>query len=243
MDQASRIAFHLVSLDGSSLALEPPREYVIGRGHECDLVLHDAMASRRHARLDWDATTFWWIEDLGSRNGMQVNDRLLHGRQQLIDGARIQIGGQLLSYLLLPPGADPGALRKAADDLHGQTTIRPTSERGELESIGATFTGLAEHRTMLELLQFLTMAGKQGRLDLFIPGHGMSWVFVEGGRFVDAGIDAERGVAALRIIACEPFARFAFFADAERATPASIDVPPQHLLMELACHLDEVGRT
>ncbi|MFW5860021.1 MAG: hypothetical protein ACOCYP_08335 [Planctomycetota bacterium] len=41
----------------------------------------------------------------------------------------------------------------------------------------------------------------------------------EQGRFVDAGIDAERTM------------------------PATIDMPPQHLLMELARHCDEARRT
>jgi hypothetical protein len=40
----------------------------IGRASDCEIQTHDAMVSRRHARITWDGS--YWIEDLGSSNGV-----------------------------------------------------------------------------------------------------------------------------------------------------------------------------
>lgn len=45
---------------------------VIGRGTECDVVIQDLKASRRHCQLTRKADGFL-LEDLGSRNGTFVN--------------------------------------------------------------------------------------------------------------------------------------------------------------------------
>ncbi len=41
---------------------------VIGRASDCQIQTHDAMVSRKHARIIWDGN--YWIEDLGSANGV-----------------------------------------------------------------------------------------------------------------------------------------------------------------------------
>ncbi|MDB4969483.1 MAG: Forkhead-associated protein [Myxococcales bacterium] len=54
------------------LAAEP---ILIGRATECQVQTQDAMVSRRHARIFWDGN--YWIEDLGSSNGVYVgNDKV-----------------------------------------------------------------------------------------------------------------------------------------------------------------------
>ena len=48
---------------------------LIGRATECQVQTQDAMVSRRHARIFWDGN--YWIEDLGSSNGVYVgNDKV-----------------------------------------------------------------------------------------------------------------------------------------------------------------------
>src|SRR4029453_6330689 len=48
---------------------------LIGRATECQVQTQDAMVSRRHARIFWDGN--YWIEDLGSSNGVYVgNERV-----------------------------------------------------------------------------------------------------------------------------------------------------------------------
>lgn len=41
---------------------------LIGRASDCEIQTHDAMVSRKHARIIWDGS--YWVEDLGSSNGV-----------------------------------------------------------------------------------------------------------------------------------------------------------------------------
>ena len=49
---------------------------LIGRATECQVQTQDAMVSRRHARIYWDGN--YWIEDLGSSNGVYVGNDKVH---------------------------------------------------------------------------------------------------------------------------------------------------------------------
>jgi FHA domain len=71
----------------------PPGEAIIGRSSDCWLTLDDPLISRRHARfLALDDNI--WLEDLGSRNGVRVNDRAITDRILLSDGDKIKVGSQ-----------------------------------------------------------------------------------------------------------------------------------------------------
>jgi FHA domain len=71
----------------------PIGEFVIGRSADCQLALDDPLVSRRHALLTvrTDRVT---VEDLGSRNGVRVNDVRIEGRVEVAHGAKITIGSQ-----------------------------------------------------------------------------------------------------------------------------------------------------
>ena len=47
---------------------------VVGRHSSCDVVLHAAGVSRRHAAFDREDDG-WWVTDLGSTNGTRVGGR------------------------------------------------------------------------------------------------------------------------------------------------------------------------
>jgi pSer/pThr/pTyr-binding forkhead associated (FHA) protein len=64
---------------------------LLGRGDEADIVLEDAFASTRHARLVPQGDVIV-LEDLGSTNGTYLNGESLHGAQPLHPGDRIRIG-------------------------------------------------------------------------------------------------------------------------------------------------------
>ena len=67
---------------------------VLGRSRECDITLDDTNVSRRHAEIRRENGN-WWIVDLGSTNGIEVNgkrtdrarlepdDRILLGRTEV----------------------------------------------------------------------------------------------------------------------------------------------------------------
>jgi hypothetical protein len=83
-----------LSVGGKRHELSAP-EATLGRSRECDITLEDANVSRRHAEVRHEDGA-WWIIDLGSTNGIEVNgervdrarlnheDRLVLGRTELV---------------------------------------------------------------------------------------------------------------------------------------------------------------
>jgi hypothetical protein len=69
---------------------------IIGRSDECDVVLTDPGASRRHAEIRREGDE-WVIIDLGSTNGTELNGRRVN-RHRVSPGDRILIGGATLEF-------------------------------------------------------------------------------------------------------------------------------------------------
>ncbi|MGI5862476.1 MAG: adenylate/guanylate cyclase domain-containing protein [Myxococcales bacterium] len=68
----------------------------IGRADTNDIVLSGDQVSRRHARIEVNGGTLT-VEDLGSRNGMRINDVPLKGIKRVKPGDVLRIGENLLS--------------------------------------------------------------------------------------------------------------------------------------------------
>jgi pSer/pThr/pTyr-binding forkhead associated (FHA) protein len=64
---------------------------VIGRGSECDVVIHDLKASRQHCKLSRQEQGFL-LEDLDSRNGTIVNGQKISEPVLLKTNSTFQIG-------------------------------------------------------------------------------------------------------------------------------------------------------
>lgn len=65
-------------------------QVVLGRSRECDIRVVDGNVSRRHAELRRIGDDYWLV-DLGSTNGTELNGRPVR-REQVGDGDRITIG-------------------------------------------------------------------------------------------------------------------------------------------------------
>jgi hypothetical protein len=78
-----------LEVDGERHEIDSNR-LVIGRSRECDIQIADPNVSRRHAELRREGSAFWLV-DLGSTNGIDVNGRRQH-RTKLSDGDRVTIG-------------------------------------------------------------------------------------------------------------------------------------------------------
>jgi len=102
------------SLSGSN------QEWNMGRAKDCEMVLNDPNVSRRHATIkkDWHGFT---IHDLGSKNGVIVNERKIQGSRRLRDRDEITVGPVKLVFI------DPDAeLMSALSDVPGfETQIEP----------------------------------------------------------------------------------------------------------------------
>jgi hypothetical protein len=72
------------------------RKTLIGRSKEADVQIDDAAASRRHAELRQEGTAYW-IVDLDSTNGLEVNG-LRSKRAKLDHGDKITIGSTEISF-------------------------------------------------------------------------------------------------------------------------------------------------
>lgn len=69
----------------------------VGRSTECDIVIDDSSISRMHVQFSRQADGNY-IQDLGSRNGTKVNDDVLTGPRQLVQGDIVLIGNIHLAY-------------------------------------------------------------------------------------------------------------------------------------------------
>ena len=74
-------------------------QFAVGRSAGCQLSLDDPLVSRRHALLvvAKDGVT---IEDLQSRNGVNVNGQRITGKTPLHAGDKVVIGSQEMTLLL-----------------------------------------------------------------------------------------------------------------------------------------------
>jgi hypothetical protein len=72
------------------------RRTVIGRSKDCDVQLDDANVSRRHAELRQEGTAYW-IVDLDSTNGVEINGRRVK-RAKLDPGDTVTLGSTDIAF-------------------------------------------------------------------------------------------------------------------------------------------------
>ena len=88
----------LIRLEGRAASDEfevDDLQAIIGRAPDCDVVVFDPQASRRHARLRRVGTDYL-VEDLQQANPTIVNDHMLDGPRRLRDGDLIIVGSVVL---------------------------------------------------------------------------------------------------------------------------------------------------
>ncbi len=100
-------------------------DFSIGRGNDCDLVLADDDVSRRHVRIQRLPDDEYFLEDLGSTNGTDVDGNPLAGRIALRGNERIRLGDTVLVAQL------------DGDERAGDTHVSPGSEDRDKTVVGA----------------------------------------------------------------------------------------------------------
>src|SRR6266566_2694481 len=78
--------------------LKQGRSILLGRDKTCDVVLADIAASRKHAEV-FPGPDGSYIRDLGSANGVIVNQMKIDNPYLLVHGDRIMIGGIILFFM------------------------------------------------------------------------------------------------------------------------------------------------
>ena len=72
------------------------RRILLGRSRECDIQVEDPNVSRRHAELRQEGASYW-IVDLDSTNGIEVNGKRVH-RAKLDSGDSFTVGSTEIAF-------------------------------------------------------------------------------------------------------------------------------------------------
>jgi pSer/pThr/pTyr-binding forkhead associated (FHA) protein len=108
---------HWLEAEGRTFELRVG-ETVIGRGAACQLVLDDALVSRRHAQIVVNAEGAV-LHDFGSANGVYLNGRRLKEPEVLADADRIQLGKRQFVFRCQARAVVPERAVMNAETLHG----------------------------------------------------------------------------------------------------------------------------
>jgi FhaA, N-terminal domain/FHA domain len=81
--------------DGQRRVLDKRRS-VLGRSRDVDVQIEDPNVSRRHAEVVQEGSAYWLV-DLGSTNGTEVDGRRVQ-RAQLADGSRFTVGETTVTF-------------------------------------------------------------------------------------------------------------------------------------------------
>jgi len=85
----------VLSWDSHRLRVDK-RRVVLGRSRECDIQVEDPNVSRRHAELRQEGSAYW-IVDLDSTNGVEVNGRRVK-RAKLDAGDTVTVGSTEITF-------------------------------------------------------------------------------------------------------------------------------------------------
>jgi pSer/pThr/pTyr-binding forkhead associated (FHA) protein len=83
--------------------LKQGRSIILGRDKACDVVIADVAASRKHAEV-FPGPDGSYIRDLGSANGVIVNQMKIDNPYLLVHGDRITIGGIVIFFMNIQQG-------------------------------------------------------------------------------------------------------------------------------------------
>ena len=99
--------------------LRPGKRIMIGREEGNDIELADVVVSRRHAEI-FPGPDGFYIRDLGSSNGVMVNQTKIDNPYRLSHGDRIMLGGTMIFFVDLQAGQEKTALVPALVGQAGQ---------------------------------------------------------------------------------------------------------------------------
>jgi hypothetical protein len=167
----ARLTLYLPDQPARQLPLHPGREYLIGRGPDCDLRVADPRLSRRHARLA-AVDGCWRFDDLGSKNGTTLAGRV-SADETLRDGDWISFGGLLGQF------SDLSDERVAAEQARQRSRWQDTIDHGRRLDPKAGVDGLLRQvlDASMELAGaargFIMLMNDEGRLQVRAQAGGV----------------------------------------------------------------------
>lgn len=100
---------------------------VFGRHPSSQVVLDNSAISRHHAQILENHGTYF-LEDLRSRNGTQLNDVSVRGRIELHDSDEIKLCDYVFQFLLNPAGRQTGETKSGTDRPTGSWSGAPRKQ-------------------------------------------------------------------------------------------------------------------
>jgi serine phosphatase RsbU (regulator of sigma subunit) len=195
----------LASGDGPTevFALRADR-VLLGRSHDCDLILPDVLLSRHHAEV-LRTGSGWALRDLGSLNGTRLNGTRVVGERPLRDGDRIGMADWTLVFHDADTPSDPALLAAGArlrdvtelatrSDIEAGALARQSRILGVLTRAAAAVVATPSAESLLDALL--------GHLLEAVPAHRGAVVLFEAG--ATAGGDAAPSLAAARAVQGSP---------------------------------------
>ena len=150
----------IVDDDGTRQVELEPRGTLIGRSPECDIALNSSGVSRKHARIFQDPFGRWIIEDLGSQNGIYINNNRIE-TCAIIPGETIWMGSIALCIeqpltQKIEQDASAESASVALDYTDAQVVVNRTRAQGDLSKhylkrlnkINECFTQLTDLSTL-----------------------------------------------------------------------------------------------
>jgi two-component system, NtrC family, response regulator AtoC len=182
----------VVQLPGAAprmFELTASRALTIGRQKECTISVEDARLSRQHARLAVDTAGRVDLLDLGSRNGLMVNDRQRPpgSTTLLVPGDLVRVGPIQLSLAAMPAPEAPALPEPDAVVVHSpvlrevfelarrvarlSTTVLISGETGSGKEVVAESIHRASPRSQGPLIRVNCASLPEGLLEAELFGH------------------------------------------------------------------------
>jgi pSer/pThr/pTyr-binding forkhead associated (FHA) protein len=87
---------------------------IIGRSEKADIRINDVKASREHAEVSRTGDS-WYVTDLGSQNGVMVNDKKIT-QEKLTEGDKVIVGQTVFKFTRVEVNAKNRVLKEDAAD-------------------------------------------------------------------------------------------------------------------------------
>jgi hypothetical protein len=207
------------------IPLSAARETVIGRDNAvCDVVLADPHVSKSHAVI-YSRGERYFIEDLGSLNGVLVNDARVDGAQPLSCRDRILVPPYLLEF---------------AGRTHARIS-RMMQSHAELSAAPAAghFAGQLHILNVTDLIQLLNATRQSGILTIVDAERHSAMLAIHRGEILQAQYREFRGAEAVYALLARTDGQFEFIHGAPPIPSRPMQIPTLTLLLEGCRIMDE----
>ncbi|SCA63269.1 Uncharacterized protein SCG7086_AN_00150 [Chlamydiales bacterium SCGC AG-110-P3] len=127
--------------NGAEFGMQSGQSYVMGNDPSaCDIVFHDISVSRQHARMNVSDDEVLSVEDLGSRNGTQVDGDSIEERTSLEANKLVTVGSSTFviidregerSTIVSPPLASLGTIFQSTEAMQAaQAAVQGVPKEG-----------------------------------------------------------------------------------------------------------------